>query len=283
MKSSHFIKAAVFGLFTLLASCAMEPAFDSSSQWRTTENGVSLWSGRGVNDTNHHWSGPVDKENKAHGFGKFTQYSPDIPGDPIFGGGFYESTVTREGKMVHGKLEGEVISKFSVTGKVQRDQWANGEWVSGEVIRVGKFPDSDSGGLSDGQMVGAVLGLGGIAAGDADLAGAGLTALSGDESGGLRKMQDWANANPGSGGTGINSGTGAAKPGKGNLIDEWQLRGTVKKAGDHMKYYIQAADQAYATYQKSGEEAYYGQHREYATLAKDFHERTGTGTQGYSR
>jgi len=50
-----------------------------------------------------------------------------------------------------------------------------------------------------------------------------------------------------------------------------------------MKHYIQAADQAHATYRKSGESGHYQQHRHYAELARDFHQRTGTKTQGYAR
>lgn len=273
----------------LFASCEMAPPYDSSAQWRSTENGVTVWSARGQIETRHHWDGPVDKENKAHGFGKFSRYNPDIAGDMIFGGGFYENTTTFEGRMVHGRLEGEVIRRDSFNGKVQRDQWANGEWLSGVVITPGRSPGSSGSGLSDGQLVGGIVGLGGIAGGDARVAGAGLTMLAGDESGGVAQLASMAAGGNGStnpvSGAAMGSGSGTAGgnlPGN-NLIDEWKLRGTVRSADDHMKYYIQSADQAFATYQKSGEQAYYSQHREYAELARSFHERTGTETQGYAR
>lgn len=286
MKKSKLVKVVYPILCLILGSCATTPTYDTSEQWRTTENGVNVWCSRSAIDTNHQWIGPVDKEKKAHGFGKLTQYNPDIAGDPFFGGGFYESTTTSEGKMVHGKFEGEVIRKFSHNGKVQRDQYQDGAWVSAELIRAGNSSTSGSGGLSDGQLVGGMFGLAGLAGGDAGLAGAGLTVLSGDERGGLQKMNAWAKSEPGgAGASGTLPGGGGAgiKVTEKNLIDEWKLRAAVKKGGDHMKYYIQAADQAFSSYEKSGEKAYYNQHQEYASLARDFHERTGTQTQGYSR
>jgi len=287
MKYFHLLLTLAAALY--LTSCETGPAYDSSGQWRTTENGVMVWFPKAQIVTRQLWHGPVDAEKKAHGFGKLTCYNPDIAGDVFFGGGYYENTTTNEGKMVNGRFEGEVIAKHSSSGKVQRDQYVNGEWVSGEWIHRGGSSSSSgsSGGLSDGQLVGGMLGLAGIAGGDTGLAGAGLTMLSGNESGGLRQMTDWAASTPG--GTSGGAGTVAAAGGSGrtnpddNLIDEWELRDKVKASGDHMKYYIQAADQAFASYKKSGEAAYYKQHREYAELARDFHQRTGTKTQGYSR
>lgn len=289
MKYFHLLTLAAI---LCLTSCETVPAYDSSGQWRTTENGVTVWFPKAQIVTGQLWHGPVDAEKKAHGFGKLTAYNPDIAGDIFFGGGYYENTTTNEGKMVNGRFEGEVIARHSSSGKVQRDQYVNGEWVSGEWIHNGRTSTSSgSSGLSDGQLVGGMLGMAGIAGGDTGLAGAGLTMLSGNESGGLRQMADWATSTPGgtSGGTSGGAGTGAAAGAagvsapNGNLIDEWKLRGEVKASGDHMKYYIQAADQAFASYKKSGEAAYYKQHREYAELARDFHQRTGTKTQGYAR
>lgn len=286
MKTNVLFKTTFLALSLVLHSCSTAPVYDSSSQWRTTENGITVWSGRHQIDTNHQWIGPVDREKKAHGFGKFVQYNPDVPGDPFFGGGFYENTVTCEGKMVHGRFEGEVIRKMSYNGKVQRDQYQNGEWVSADLIRAGNSSGSGSSGLSDGQLIGGMYGLAGLAAGDSRLAGAGATLLSGNESAGLQQVTNWAKAGPGGAGSrgGLAGGGGSGvQISEGNLIDEWKLRSKVKKSGDHMSYYIQAADQAYASYKKSGEKAYYAQHKEYASLARDFHERTGTETQGYSR
>lgn len=267
-----------------LVSCETVPAVDESSMWRVTDNGAHVWFHRGATVDRFVWSGPLDAEKKAHGFGKLVQHYPETYGDPIFGGGQYENTATYEGKMVHGRLDGEVIWTQSFNGKIQRDQWANGTWLSGEVIRAGSSGGGSSG-LSDSQLVGGLLGLGGIASGDTGLAGAGLTMLSGDGAGGVAQMAGWAGGGSSAGsGNGSVSGTSATPRGtKGNLVTEWGLRKTVKSSQDHMKYYIQAADQAHATYMKSGSDADYQQHRHYAELARDFHERTGTDTQGYAR
>jgi|JI6StandDraft_1071083.scaffolds.fasta_scaffold00592_2 hypothetical protein len=285
MKHLHLLTLAAATL--CLTSCETVPAYDSGSKWRTTDNGVTVWSIRNQNVTRHLWEGPVNAEKQAHGFGKISWYNPETSGDVFFGGGYYANTTSSEGRMVNGKLEGEAITRWSYNGKTQRDQFANGEWVSGEVIQTGRSSSGSSGGLSDGQLVGGMLGMAGIAGGDTGLAGAGLTMLSGNESGGFRQMTDWATSTPGgtSGGSGTVAAAGAAgvsAPG-GNLIDEWKLRGAVKAGGDHLKYYIQSADQAFASYKKSGDAAYYKQHREYAELARDFHQRTGTKTQGYAR
>ncbi len=274
---------------SLLSSCETPTAIYPSQAWNTTDNGaVVFMRGKSNIENQFVWDGPVNAEKKAHGFGKMTYANPDVAGDPIFGGGYYPNTTTYEGKMVAGKFEGEVIRKDSVNGKVQRDQFTDGVWMTGDVLRAGySSSSSSSSGLSDGQLVGGMLGLAGIAGGDSGLAGAGLTMASGNESAGLSQMTEWATSTPGgsSGGSAAVAGasTSAGGSDKKNLIDEWKLRREVKTGGDHMKFYIQAADQAFATFQKSGENAHYDQHREYAQLAQDFHDRTGNKTQGYAR
>lgn len=281
----HFVRRLLLATMALvcLPSCETVPPVVTTPLWLTTDNGASVWFQKWPRVDRFLWSGALDAEKKAHGFGKLSLHLPETYGDPIFGGGEYENTSTLEGKMVHGRFEGEVIRTESFNGSVQRTQWANGEGVSSEVIRTGVTRTDGGGLLSDSQLVGGLIGLGGIAGGDTGLAGAGLTMLSGDGAGGVAQMADWAGRSPGGGGS---SGGGASATRGGtdpNLIDAWSLRGTVKTGQDHMKHYIQAADQAHATYRKSGESGHYQQHRHYAELARDFHQRTGTKTQGYAR
>ncbi len=272
-----------------LVSCETPTNYVPAQAWNTTDNGVVVFM-RGKSSIENHltWDGAIDPEKKAQGFGKLTYSNPDIAGDPLFGGGFYPNTTTYEGKMVAGKFVGEVIRRDSVDGSIRRWLYQDGVMTSAEFIDPGRrSSSSSSSGLSDGQLVGGMLGLSGIAGGDTGLAGAGLTMLSGNESAGLGQMASWATSTPGSssGGSSLAGGSGASgggSPAGRNLIDEWGLRDKAK-GDDHMKYYIQTADQAFASYQKSGEKAYYAQHQEYAGLARDFHDRTGTGTQGYAR
>lgn len=285
----RLLPSLILSAALLLASCETMTNYIPPQAWNTTDNGTAVFMrGKSTIENRFVWDGSVDAEKKAHGFGKLTYSNPDIAGDPLFGGGFYPNTTTYEGKMVAGKFEGEVIRRDSVDASIRRWQFDDGIMTSAEIITPGRSSSGSSSGLSDGQLVGGMLGLSGIAGGDVGLASAGLTMLSGDESGGLSQMASWATSTPGGSGRGgsnlpgVSSAGGGALEG-GNLIDEWGLRKTVKSRGDHMKYYIQAADQAFASYQKSGEKAYYNQHREYAGLARDFHQRTGTGTQGYAR
>jgi hypothetical protein len=78
------------------------------------------------------------------------------------------------------------------------------------------------------------------------------------------------------------SGAGAAnakrKPAanKVNLIDSYGLGKYRGATGDHIKHYIDSADDAFRVYMQTGDESYYTRHREYADIAKQFHKETAT-------
>jgi len=66
------------------------------------------------------------------------------------------------------------------------------------------------------------------------------------------------------------SGSSTNQP---NLIDQYGLSKFRGNSGDHITFYIAAADSTYKTYKQSGLSEMYDQHKKYADLAKKFHER----------
>lgn len=202
----------------LLTSCETPTVEPDIYAWRNTDNGIQVWAKPKSYPQNRlTWNGPVNKGNQADGFGKLEYYNPYVSGD-LFTGGYNEQTVSMEGKMVAGKFEGEVIHRFSNDGRTVRDQYSQGEWVSGKVLQAGYSSSSgSSSGLSDGQLVGGMLGLAGIAGGDAGLAGAGLTMASGNESAGLSQMTEWATSTPGGSEAVAGASTSAGTSAKRNL------------------------------------------------------------------
>lgn len=227
---------------------AGESADSRDYKWRTTEKGVSLYAKLYDADTKLEWEGEVNEQNRAHGFGKLRRYPAPAPGTqaPAF-------VDTQAGFMVDGRFEGVITgSSTRGNGYTTYDKFSQGRWETG----LG----------SESSM----------------LTAASLSATN-------------PGTNIGTAGTPTQASSGTTSPPapasitpprqvlKGNLIDKWGLRRSTRSGGDHIKFYLMAADKAYESYQKSRTDAYYEQHEQYAELARTFHERTGDETTGFSR
>ncbi len=258
----------------LLSACetpapVKESAGDSADsggyEWRSTEKGVSLYAKLYDSDTKLEWEGGVNEQNRAHGFGKLRRYPAPAPGTqaPAF-------VDTQTGFMVDGRFEGVITGSSTRGGGYNTyDKYSQGKWETS----LG----NDSPRLTSASMPAPALGT------NTGTATTSLQASSGT-----------ITAAPASAPVAASSSSVAASPApaaitpprqtlKGNLIDQWGLRRAMRSGGDHMKFYLMAADKAYESYQQSGSDAFYEQHEQYAELARTFHERTGDETTGFSR
>lgn len=221
-----------------------------------------------------------------------TSYNPEIPAWDMFSSGYYEQHLTMTGKMVNGRFEGEVYvdNNMPAQGRwYSVDNYSNGVKVSGRQLSHQAY-QSSSRSFSDAQLVGGILAAGGAAGGDANVSGAGAQMMRGDNAGALRTLQRNSERSTGTAaptgqhasGQSTKSGqpqTANRKPAnKRNLIDQpaYGLSRFRGKTDDPISDYISAADKAFESYKKTGDEKYYTQHREYADIALQFHKQTST-------
>lgn len=241
------------------AAAASAPGYD----WRTTHNGVAVWHRPVEAGARLFWQGPVNQQGQAHGLGVLTRQQPPdgapAPGveqPPLV-------TTALKGGMIHGRFEGLVVSSPGPDGKTSFDRYSNGEWASSET--------GDAGQATLSQMP----------AVDSPARSPAPSAPQAQPGRAAPPPVTASSAPPPS--PPVAAPPPPRQPLKRNLIDQWGLRRTQGGAGDHIKFYIMAADEAYESYEKSGSDAYYQQHEQYAELTRAFHERTGGGATGFSR
>lgn len=205
-----------------------------------------------------------------------------------------DSYVMKQGnKNGYGQLHGQCV-QTTLDGGRNVQQWSNGYNVSetkynpdGSVKQpVAVASSSSSSSYSDTDLIGGMFALGGLAGGDANVVMSGISMLAGDEVGAMQNL-----ANMGSSGSvgsdGAVSGGLAGTAGvtaapkrivanKPDLIRDYGLARFRTADGDHIQFYIEKADRAYADYKRTGEEDYYTRHRECADIAKQFHVQTST-------
>ncbi len=229
---------------TPVTESAGDSADSRDYQWRSTGKGVSLYAKLYDSDTKLEWEGGVNAQNRADGFGKLRRYPAPATGTqaPAF-------VDTHTGFMVDGRFEG-VITGTSTRGggSITYDKYSQDRWETG----LG----SDFPRLTSTSM-------------PAPATGTGTAATPPQASPGAASLPPTSAS--------VSPPRQALKQ---KLIDQWGLRRAMRSSGDHMKFYLMAADKAYESYQKSGSDAYYEQHAE---LARTFHERTGDETTGFSR
>ena len=284
-------RPALFFCLLLQTGCeVLETPVTTGSYWQTTQEGAKVWWHAPEHPSKTiSWSGGKDSEGQAHGFGKLVTVMPRIPSG-LLTGGWYGDTRTHEGLMAHGKMEGSVYRHSSYDNSVWKQIYAGGEYQSSTLAKLGVYANqSSSESSNDNLLVGAMLAGGGLASGETALVGAGVSAMQGDTSGMLNQISQAGGTNS-SGSTvpnGALMGGGPARMDQmkrePNLVDRSYLRDYRHKGNDHIVNYIKAADAAYESYTKGGDTRYYDQHKEYVELAKSFHERTGTETQGFAR
>ncbi|GEM_PF-3403681 len=255
------------GLCALLAGCETFTESAPSAGWQRTSNGATVWHKPRFHASQRYtWDGGTNAQGYAHGRGVFTSYNPEIPAWDMFSSGYYEQKLTMTGNMVNGRFEGDVYVDNHMPAKgrwYSVDNYSGGFQVNTRQLSHQAY-QSGSDSLTDAQLVGGILAVGGASAGDANVSGAGVKMIQGDTHGGIRQLGHSAGA------PGHNPTTGASEP---NLIDEWGL-GKHRNGNSHIVNYIRAADSAYDAYKRSGDSRHYAQHKEYAGLARDFDRRT---------
>ena len=271
MKTARFILLnLVLGLF--LSSCAV-PAY----QWRVTDNGAKVWwTAKAKADNRLNWIGDKTPTGEANGPGRLIEFQPRF--EDLFTL-YPEYTLTHQGSMESGKFAGEVIAESTYNGSIAQHTYVAGESVGYRMLkepRKSVAASDGNGGNGDEILIGAMFGLAGIAGGDATVAGAGAQMMAGDGVGAANALMQAGGARGNGGGGTVGGSKPQVSANQPNLIDKYGLAKYRGSAGDHIVYYIQAADQAYSSYQQSGEAAYYAQHREYSDLAKHFHARTSS-------
>ena len=173
--------------------------------------------------------------------------------------------------------------QFAADGSTfsEREYSKDGALLSDSTPGIASSYQSDDSDASD--IIGTMFALGGAAGGDASVTAAGLQMMAGDDAGAVQTLQQNTTRSgaegslPGSSSAalaGASSGAGAGGN-KANLIDSYGL-GRYRGNGGQIGSYISAADRSYSDYKKSGEENYYIRHREYADLARQFHQQTST-------
>lgn len=189
----------------------------------------------------------------------------------------------------YGQIHGNVVRRYE-DGSRQESAWNHGssyyrqDYNADGSKKEMPRPSSSSSSSSDTDIIGAMFGLGGIAAGDANLVMGGLSMMAGDGAG---AMQHIANVGSGNGsssatGTAAAGSTSAATPPvkkkvphRDNLITKYGLRRFEGKGGQ-MDHYIRQADAAFARWQQTGEEQYYTEHKEVSDIAQQFDKQTRT-------
>lgn len=315
-------------LFMALAvGLSMGCATTNAPQWKTTTKGGKVWIDTdkiilvGSNNAKFIWNGAVSTEGYATGEGLLIRSYNDV----LMG----ETEVrVMSGEMKNGKFDGDVLvhypgalrpkivrvyqngtagDKRSATAEERKAyaarrtayrsersaalQRANAERAA---LQRSRPQPSGGGGLSDGELLGGILTLGGVAGGDAMVTTAGIQMIQGDDTGAVRTLQEndkrlLQEMNSKEGAATKPKGAPAGKPqaskpparkpaNKPNLIEPkyYNLARFRNSNGDQIKYYISAADRAFADYKKTGDERYYVRHKEYADIALQFHKQTST-------
>jgi hypothetical protein len=187
----------------------------------------------------------------------------------------------------YGQLHGKYESR-TLNGERSVSYWHNGSQTSSTDYNSDgtvKAPAASSyvassSGSDDSDLLGALFAIGGAAAGSSDLTMAGISMVAGDDVGAMNHVRNFAGTGGSTATSGAGLGAAKRKPAanKGNLIDHpsYALGKYRGAGGDHIKHYIDSADDAYRMYKQTGDESYYTRHREYADIAKQFHKETAT-------
>ncbi|HRJ10138.1 MAG TPA: hypothetical protein PK490_12135 [Prosthecobacter sp.] len=187
----------------------------------------------------------------------------------------------------YGQLHGQCEQR-TLDGTRYVSQWSNGSHLSKTIynpdgsVKQPVAAASSSSSYSDTDILGGMFALGGLAGGDANLLMGGVSMMAGDDAGAIQHI---ANMGGGGGSTGGLTGAAAGQAPKKIVANKRSLFDLPSHShlarfrsaeGDHIKFYIDSADRAYADYKRTGEEQYYTRHREYADTALQFHKQTST-------
>jgi hypothetical protein len=215
----------------------------------------------------------------------------DGPTNVVYEEGTSNAQGLKHGQVTQRCLNGEKSISYYHHGTLTSSTTYNrdGTVKPPPVSRTASYSTSD-----DNDLLGAMVAITGAAAGSADLTMSGVSMVAGDEQGAMQHLQNAASTAAGGSATtssGVPAGAGVPRSissqsrnviTEGNLVDKYGL-GRYRKDHDHISHYLATADEAYARYKQTGDSTYYDQHREYADLAKEVHQKTATQGTKISR